>query len=87
MKIGLLRHMTVMRCPMLRGEMSTSTEDSARTSADGLRLSIRGQHTVAPPTVSIALLVRLRKSRLPDGLLVWGMATLSVFEDMPSVFG
>ena len=63
MKTGLPRHFTVIACPTSICEMSTSVEDSASTSADGLRLLIIGQATAAAPKTAVVLTSKLMKSR------------------------
>ena len=63
MKTGLPRHLTVIDCPTSTWEMSTSIEDSASTSAEGLRLLIIGQTTAAAPNTATEFASKFRKSR------------------------
>src|SRR5690349_2672242 len=63
MKTGLPRHFTVMAWPTWIGWTFTSIDDSARVSAAGLRLLMKGQATAARPTAPRAPVATMRKSR------------------------
>jgi hypothetical protein len=53
-----------MPMPSVIGARSTSTEDSASTSADGFMLSISGQAMAPTPIAAPATVTSFRKSRL-----------------------
>src|SRR5262249_3781200 len=63
MNSGLPRHFTVTAWPTWIGCTFTSMDESAKVSAAGLRLLMKGQATVMPPTAPNAPVATMRKSR------------------------